>query len=97
MFSVALGAYSAALLYDGTAQDVILLGGAATYAVSSLALWRRVPLLDGKARCAGLIALAAVLARRRDFASALGIAALARVGDLALALVESQLARPLPR
>jgi uncharacterized membrane protein len=41
MFSAAVGAYSAGILYTGTTQGLLLLGIAATYAIGSLALWRR--------------------------------------------------------
>lgn len=41
LFSGAIGAYSAGVLYDGTTQGVVLLGVAGAYAVASLALWRR--------------------------------------------------------
>ncbi|MFL5952635.1 MAG: DUF2339 domain-containing protein [Gaiellaceae bacterium] len=41
MFSAAIGGYSAGLLYDGTAQGVLLLVVAGTYAAGSLALFRR--------------------------------------------------------
>jgi uncharacterized membrane protein len=41
MFSAAVGAYSAGILYGGTTQGLLLLGIAATYAAGSLPLWRR--------------------------------------------------------
>jgi uncharacterized membrane protein len=41
MFSAAVGAYSAGILYDGTMQGLLLLGIAGTYAAGSLVLWRR--------------------------------------------------------